>query len=201
MLEVLVKAVLQVSQQSRAMAACLWTTFVVPLSWGAVKAAQMEAKRYSKVVEETGRGHRLGPPHPHVLRAFVEAAAAKAASEEPGSMEEDTEWQVGLRTFTADVIDKAARPEDVALLVPYFRVKVAWAAKEAPADEHKAILMWFFARPAGPAMAVEAAEQHMAAACVAAGGEQKIGQAPRGVMDRLLERWLDKKRNKGGKKK
>ena len=33
-LEVLVKAVLQVSQQSRAMAACLWTTFVVPLSWG-----------------------------------------------------------------------------------------------------------------------------------------------------------------------
>ena len=114
MLEVLVKAVLQVSQQSRAMAACLWTTFVVPLSWGAVKAAQMEAKRYSKVVEETGRGHRLGPPHPHVLRAFVEAAAAKAASEEPGSMEEDTEWQVGLRTFTADVIDKAARPEDVA---------------------------------------------------------------------------------------
>ena len=146
----LMKAALsQVSQQSRALgavAANLWTTSVVPLSWEAVKAAQTEAKHYSKVkvVEGAGRLARM-------RRIFVEVAK-KAASEEPGSMAVQEEWQVGLRPFTAEV----------ASLVPYFLVK---AAKGAPAEEHKAIVMWCFARPASPAMA--------AAAWAAAGGEQK----------------------------
>ena len=74
----LMKAALsQVSQQSRALgavAANLWTTFVVPLSWEAVKAAQTEAKHYSKVkvVEGAGRLARM-------RRTFVKVAKRRQA--------------------------------------------------------------------------------------------------------------------------
>ena len=68
-------------------------------------------------------------------------------------MQEERQWKTGPSPFAEDM---------ALLLVPYFLVK---AAKGAPAEEHKAIVMWCFARPASPAMA--------AAAWAAAGGEQK----------------------------
>ena len=70
----LLKSVLQVSQGQRHLAGCLWTTCLVPYSWAAVQAARLEAKNYAARVQEAGKSHGYGPPHPHILRAFAEKA-------------------------------------------------------------------------------------------------------------------------------
>ena len=73
MMETLIKAVLQLTQNQRALQACVWTTCLAPLSWVPITAAKNEGILYSKTVAEMGRGHGMGPPHAHVIKAFVVA--------------------------------------------------------------------------------------------------------------------------------
>ena len=195
----LVKAVLQTQQQSRAMASCLWVTCLVPHSWKAIKAGKDEAQQYTKAVEAKGRGHEMGPPHPHILRAFLQAVVEipqkkpeEADPQAPAAqaMQEDTEpeWKPTLQNFIGQ-IDSAPSVDKVAKMVPYFRIKSAWADKSVKEEDRQAILTWCFA----PDMHNSAVPEHLLAACAAAGGTEKVGPAPRGQLERLLEGWLLKK--------
>ena len=126
----LVKAVLQCQQQSRAMASCLWVTCLAPHSWKATKAGTDEAQQYKQAAEAKGRGHEMGPPHPHILRAFLQAVVdsppKKPEEQEQQVMQDDTEpeWKTTLQTF-ATQIDAASSAEKIATMVPYFRTKSA----------------------------------------------------------------------------
>ena len=201
----LVKAVLQCQQQNRSMASCLWVTCLVPHSWKAIAAGKAEAMQYTKAVEEKGRGHGMGPPHPHILRAFLQAAIedskpqkqqttgtaqAQQQPEQQQAMQEDTEaeWKPTLQRFV-EQIDKEKSADAVAKLVPYFRIKSAWADKSAAEEDKKAIMTWCF----GPEMHSSAVPEHLLQCCTAAGGTERVGPAPRGQLERLLEGWLLKK--------
>ena len=202
----LVKAVLQCQQQNRSMASCLWVTCLVPHSWKAIAAGKAEALQYTKAVEAKGRGHGMGPPHPHILRAFLQAAvedskpkhSTAAAGEqttaqqqqEQQPMQEDTEaeWKPTLQQFV-EKMDKEKSADSVAKMVPYFRIKSAWADKSAAEEDKKAIVTWCF----GPEMHNSAVPEHLLQACTAAGGTERVGPAPRGQLERLLEGWLLKK--------
>ena len=189
----LVKAVLQTQQQSRAMASCLWVTCLVPNSWKAVTAGKEEAQQYTKAVEAKGRGHGLGPPHPHILRAFLQAAVDLKKTDEQQDQQamQDTgepEWKHTLQKFI-EQIDKSSSAEAVAKSVPYFRIKSAWADKSAAEEDKQAIVTWCF----GQEMHNSAVPEHLLQACTAAGGTERVGPAPRGQLERLLEGWLLKK--------
>ena len=189
----LVKAVLQTQQQSRAMASCLWVTCLVPNSWKAVTAGKEEAQQYTKAVEAKGRGHGLGPPHLHILRAFLQAAVDQKKTDEQQDQQamQDTgepEWKHTLQKFI-EQIDKSSSAEAVAKSVPYFRIKSAWADKSAAEEDKQAIVTWCF----GQEMHNSAVPEHLLQACTAAGGTERVGPAPRGQLERLLEGWLLKK--------
>ena len=136
----------------------------------------------------------MGPPHPHILRAFLQAVVdnpqKKPEEAEPQAMQEDTEpeWKPTLQNFIGQ-IDSATSVNKVAKMVPYFRIKSAWADKSVKEEDRQAILTWCFA----PDMHNSAVPEHLLAACAAAGGTEKVGPAPRGQLERLLEGWLLKK--------
>ena len=145
----------EASEGPRARAPYRWTTCAVPSGWEPLKAAKEEAKRYG------GRGA-------HVLRAFLVAVIKEAEDSMPLSMQDGKEkaWQAGLKAFKAEVVDKAARPEDLDIICPYFRcTRVGVLPKTA-------IVTWCFA-PEG-----NEATKSLLAACAAAGGEAKVGPIP-----------------------
>ena len=115
LLTVLIKAVLRVNQQSRAMAACLWTTCIVPLSWAAVQEGRKEAKIYAKHIEEKGKKHGLGPPK--------EKAAEKDMSDEIPV------WLSGLEAAAMGKMNGMATANEIATQMPFFRTKEAFSAK------------------------------------------------------------------------
>ena len=96
----------EASEGPRARAPYRWTTCAVPSGWEPLKAVTEEAKRY---------GGRVA----HVLRAFLAAVIKEAEDGMQGGKEK--KWQAGLKAFKAEVVDKAARPEDLEIICPYFR--------------------------------------------------------------------------------
>ena len=162
----------------------------------------MEEMHYTEVVEVRGCGHDMGTTHSHILRAFLQAAVeegkkqkqaaqTKQQQEQQGTaMQEDTEaeWIPTLQKFV-EQMDKEKSAEAVAKLVPYFRVKSAWADKTAAEEDKKAIVTWCF----GTEMHSSAVPEHLLQCCTAAGGTERVGPAPRGQLERLLEGWLQKK--------
>ena len=124
-----------------------------------MKAAKEEAKRYGE------RGA-------HVLRAFLAAVIKEAEDSMPLSMQDGKEkaWQAGLKAFKAEVVDKAARPEDLEIICPYFRCTTVGAPRFLLPKT--AIVTWCFA-PEG-----NEATKNLLAACAAAGGEAKVGPIP-----------------------
>ena len=116
-----------------------------------MKAAKVEAKRY-------------GGKEPHMLRAFLAAVIKEAADGK------EKKWQAGLKAFKAEVVDKAARPEDLEIICPYFRC--AQAGEPWFLLPKTAIVAWCFG-PEG-----NEATKNLQAACAAAGGEAKVGPTP-----------------------
>ena len=143
-----------------------WTTCAIPSGWEPLKAAREEAKRQ-------GRGGV------HVLRAFLAAVIKEA---EDGMQDrKEKEWQAGLKAFKAEVVDKAARPEDLEIICPYFRCATVGAPRLLLPKT--AIVTWCFA-PEG-----NEATKKLLAACTAAGGEAKVGPIPlpRAVFNRIQQ--------------
>ncbi len=143
-----------------------WTTCAIPSGWEPLKAAKEEAKRHG------GRGV-------HVLRAFLAAVIKEA---EDGMQDgKEKEWQAGLKAFKAEVVDKAARPEDLEIICPYFRCATVGAPRFLLPKT--AIVTWCFA-PEG-----NEATKKLLAACTAAGGEAKVGPIPlpRAVFNRIQQ--------------
>ena len=142
----------EASEGPRARAPYRWTTCTVPSGWEPLKAAKVEAKRYG------GKG-------PHMLRAFLAAVIKEA---EDGMQDgKEKEWQAGLKAFMAEVVNKAARPEDLEIICPYFRCATVGAPRLLLPKT--AIVTWCFA-PEG-----NEATKNLLAACAAAGGEVKVG--------------------------
>ena len=141
----------EASEGPRARAPYRWTTCAVPSGWEPLKAATAEAKRY-------------GRSGAHLLRAFLAAVIKEA---EDGMQDgKEKEWQAGLKAFKAEVVDKAARPEDLEIICPYFHLTRTGALPKT------AIVTWCFA-PEG-----NEATKKLLAACTAAGGEAKVGPTP-----------------------
>ena len=147
----------EASEGPRARAPYRWTTCAAPSDWEPLKAAKEEAKRYG------GRGA-------HVFRAFLAAAVIKEA--EDGMQDgKEKDWQAaGLKAFKAEVVDKAARPEDLEIICPYFRCTTVGVPRLLLPKT--AIVTWCFA-PEG-----NKATKSLLAACAAAGGEAKVGPTP-----------------------
>ena len=145
----------EASEGPRARAPYRWTTCAVPSHWEPVKAAKEEAKRHGGI-----------PRGVHVFRAFLATVIKEAADGMQDRKEK--EWQAGLKAFKAEVLDKAARPEDLEIICPYFRCA---QAGEEPwfLSPKTAIVTWCFG-PEG-----NEATKNMQAACAAAGGEVKVG--------------------------
>ena len=201
LMTVVLKTILQLCQNNRHMSSCMWTTFLVPIVWKAVLEGKAEAKSYQKAVEDQGKGHTLGPPHPHILRAFVGGAAAemreKMNAEVTVMIDDSTEnkeaTMAELEAF-CKVMDAEVHPRDIALKIPYFRIKEAFSTKTEDSDK-LAIITWCFADRNSKE------EKALNLACEAAGGARQIGPAPRGAMERILELALTKKGSGKGKHK
>lgn len=81
-LPLLLKQTLRLSQVQRQLEATVRDTWLLPSSSGAVKAGMAAGAEYDRLVREEGAAHGRGPPHPHILMAFVEAAATATNDEE-----------------------------------------------------------------------------------------------------------------------
>ena len=92
------------------MAVCVWTTSSGKLWWKPVKAARNAA---------------------HILQAFVETAAEWKEEGDVMQVDGVDEAKACLKAW-ATTLDQRASANDVALMVPYFRVKTSWAAKDTP---------------------------------------------------------------------
>ena len=103
-----------------------------------------------------------------MFRAFLATVIKEA---EDGMQDgKEKEWQAGLKAFKAEVVGKAARPEDLEIICPYFRCTRAGAPWFLLPKT--AIVTWCFA-PEG-----NEATKNLLAACAAAGGEAKVGPIP-----------------------
>ena len=140
------------------------------------------------------------PPHPHILRAFVEGVAVdmrKKMAADITVMIDDTPENkeataVALETFNKEM-EAAPHPRGIALRIPYFRIKEAWAAADTDKSDRMAIITWCFADKQTQE------EKALNNACELAGGARQIGPAPRGAMERILENTLTKKGSGKGK--
>lgn len=128
-MDTLVKAALRSAQAHRTSAAYAMTTFLAPSSWPAIQGALLAGRTYAAAVEEQGRGHQLGPPHPHVACAFLENLGKTLAKEvnlkEADDKEKDDKEIRLVELFTKD----SGSPEEVRRCLPVIRVKLTYKAR------------------------------------------------------------------------
>ena len=102
-------------------------------------------------------------------------------------METAAEWKEEGDEAWATTLDQQALANDVALKVPNFREKTSWAAKDTPEFEKRVLITWCFVTGGSDE------EKAMVKTIEVFGGEQTIGPAPRGVLERTLEKHIRQK--------
>lgn len=106
----LLKAVLQVQQQMRAVNSMLLTMYLVSGSLDYVSAGLSAGRTYAAEVERRGRHkHELGPPYPHIAAASIERM-----SQHPNS-------HPGLKAAMEDINKMSVH--EVPLLIAHFQLK------------------------------------------------------------------------------
>lgn len=179
---------LQLAHQQRLLTASSWVTVLLPSRSSFATGAAKGGKEYADKVAEGGRGHGLGPPHPHVLMSAMDAA--KEDEELPAELRRQ------LSALTA-ALEKLTIDE-VGGLVTHFQAKQAYQ-REGEAGRHKVTLAidplyssaldGFETAGLSTAMAVRAL---LMQTMVQLGGEHLKGAAPRGPLERALQRHLKK---------
>ena len=67
------KLSIQTSQTTRQLVGSLWATYLLPPTAPHALAGLEAGQNYNKQVMKKRKGHGLGPPHPHVVAAVLEA--------------------------------------------------------------------------------------------------------------------------------
>ena len=172
---VLVKAVLQLQQSYRAIDSTVWTVYVFPLDFPPVTMAMIAANEYASAVQDEGRGHNLGPSHVHVLMSLLECMVEDDVLTVEGDEGTKAKYEAAVQTLRTWMLqlDESTLPDPISHQMPYFGVKEAYAAKETPTAERKAILIAAFAMP-GTEM-----ENALLTMLDAHGGDRRVGKLPR----------------------
>lgn len=187
----LTKLVLQQAQMVRSLNSAIYTTFILDASVPSIVEAQSAARKYSEEVTRVGKGHTLGPPHSHIVAAFLHQAMQDLAPRiqilGPGHRESSIAQKMYM------LISASPTPDAVALIVSHFVVKEVY---KAPEDARQRVRVWYSFKPAHTAMLADP-DLAPAMMCLAMnwilselGGEAKANTAPKGPMERAAEKVL-----------
>ncbi len=179
-MQLMIKGQLQSAQAVRALAATAWLTCLLPHSAAAVVAALAAGTTYSETVGQRGVGHGLGPPHPHIALAAVEALRNVAG------LDEDSKTALNLISQYLN----AAGAQVTARLFTHFRVTPCFQKN----DEDKRYKLNYTVNPLfiglPSPLTPSTVAAAIASALVADGGVYKDGQAPAGQLERQLQKAL-----------
>ena len=135
LMTVVMKTIKQLCQNNEKLSRRLWTTFLV---WKAISEGKAATRWCQKAVEELGKGHtKLGPPPPHILRAFENGAGVNMFEKMRGAA------TVMIDNPTENKEAAAEAGKDIALRTLYFQLKKAWTKAPNETSDMMA-LDWFF---------------------------------------------------------
>ena len=166
-MQTLVRQVMANTQANRAFAALLFQTLLLLATCGAVKVMQAAQSSYSAAVRAQEKGHKLGPPYAHVLQALVEWLSTSDKLGDPARQYFTTE--LAKINGCADIMSVAAMVGHLKLTKAYKNTHVKFQISLVDKTLERAIVE----------------------SLVTCGAELKIGQAPAGGNERILQEWLD----------
>ena len=135
LMTVVMKTIKQLCQNNEKLSRRLWTTFLV---WKAISEGKAATRWCQKAVEELGKGHtKLGPPPPHILRAFENGAGVNMFEK----MRVAATVMIDNPTENKEAAAEAGK--DIALRTLYFQLKKAWTSAPNETSDMMA-LDWFF---------------------------------------------------------
>ena len=132
-----------------------------------VKATQTALATYGATCRKQGKGYKLGPPSVHILLVLIENLSTNDKLTDPG------------RAFfltTLERLSKMSGPEEVAIQIGHLKLAKAYKITHTKLQIH---------------LVDKELERAIVTSLVTCGGELKIGQAPAGGNERILQEWLD----------
>ena len=182
---VLIKFCLQQGFFLRELQAALLTVFVGTVHNPIMASMKQTGRWYAEQVSGKKGVHSLGAPLPHVAITVVKWMV-KAGTGKVGGKEK--EMSAILDAWTSEEADK--NPEEtrraIFTAMPVLRISKAWTEKGQPQN------MKIYFRCENLNLLVA-----MKSACSCTGMEQKQGMAPRGALERVLQKKLDNRSKKG----
>lgn len=187
----LTKLVLQQAQAVRALNSAVFTTYILDASLPSVSAAQSAARKYSEEVMRIGKGHTLGPPHSHIVAAFLEQSMTDLAPRIQAMGPGHRESAIALKLH--NLVMSAATPDAVSEIVSHFIVKDVY---KDPEDQRQRVRISFALKVSHRSMLRDADLSppllNLAMCWIMSelGGAMKANTAPKGPMERAAEKVL-----------
>ena len=173
MLEMLAKLCLKNSLEIRELQSAILCTFIVPRDSAIAVAGSDAAKNHVERMKAVQGNERkidaLGPIHVHVWASIVNAAVGSAATKEDADI---------LKEHFDSITKPGSDPNSIALHVHVARFRKAW---------DKGTVKLHLACRSDWCTVFESLER----ALVASGAKRKLGQAPRGGLERQIQELLD----------
>ncbi|CAE7945286.1 unnamed protein product [Symbiodinium sp. KB8] len=173
MLEMLAKLCLKNSLEIRELQSAILCTFIVPRDSAIAVAGSDAAKNHVERMKAVQGNERkidaLGPIHVHVWASIVNAAVGSAATKEDADI---------LKEHFDSITKPGSDPNSIALHVHVARFSKAW---------DKGTVKLHLACRSDWCTVFESLER----ALVASGAKRKLGQAPRGGLERQIRELLD----------
>ena len=199
----MMKLLLQTAQGHRALASTVQHTWLLPPSLGITKIAKEVAKEYQTKVEAQGKGHHLGPPHVHIFMAVLTHILEEPLMTLGTDAKEMTTENKALAPYTQYFEKKGQKELEKA--ITFFKVKDTFAKTEEEklSKVHlQAHPLFIFDQKGDIASCFDMTIGHFMQALddllTKMGGERKLGQAPRGALERVVENSLH--RHQGSRK-
>ena len=188
------KQVLANTQQIRSMQAALSDTYLLPATCAPAVAAVEAGGVYHNKVSEAGKGHKLGPPHPHRAAALIDGLANHEFESKP-----ELAAAKELMKALSEHMISLSTANDLDDLIPLCMAKETYERKDKPKriritiafDPLTAMVIKFGPDGATMSGAVVAHRVRLALRTLLMtfeGAEPCRGPAPRGELERTLQR-------------
>jgi hypothetical protein len=166
-LRLVAKAYMQLALRVRELEGACYDTILIPSASDVVQEMMKEGKAYSEKARKAEDRSKMGPPHIHIFHAVMEFLAGKGEV-------------IGQRTAMrlAEMYEEL-KVEEMKDTAGYMRV---WKLSKCYDEAKARVTIYIVEKPELRRLVLKALEE--------LGGDHKIGRAPMGRCERLLQEYL-----------